>query len=327
MAKYRFWAKAKQIIERGGPIVAVVTIVIVGFFGSEWLMHEDVAEAEGDRAHGANHDETFAIAPVVRLTPEKIKWAKITTEQVGKQLLRGTRTVSGTIQYDTARHLDVRAPVNCVVKKSLVSPGQWVQKDERLASLTSAEVGLARNELLKSEAELRLANLQNEWAVQTHANLADLLALLKQRPAIEDVEKEFEGKLLGDHRDTLITAYSQYLLATSVATRTETLQSQGIISGRTSDERASQREVMAANFKAMCEQAGFESKRDSQLAAAELDAAEREVEVSRDRLSVLIGPHGAHSVDQSRSDFELTALKDASKSCTQSNPPDSEPAK
>lgn len=307
MAKFNFWSRAKTILERGGPVVAVFAIVFVGFFGSEWLMHEEPAEAEGERSAIAVDDKTLPKASFIRLTPEKIKWANITTVQVGLQSLQATRTVSGTIQYESTRHLALRAPVNCVVKRCLVTPGQWVQKGERLATLTSAEVGLARNELLKSEADLRLAKLQNDWAEQTHANLGDLLALLKQRPSVEAIEKQFEGKPLGDHRDTLVSAYSQYVLATSVASRTETLQNQGIISGRTSDERTSQREVMAANFKAMCEQADFESRRDSQLAMAELNAAERNVEVCEDRMAVLIGPHGADAHDENRSEFELTA--------------------
>jgi cobalt-zinc-cadmium efflux system membrane fusion protein len=68
---------------------------------------------------------------------------------------------------------------------------------------------------------------------------------------------------------------------------------------------------MAASFKSICEQAAFESKRDSQQAAAELDAAARAVEVSKDRLAVLIGPHGAHTPEANRSEFQLTAPFDA----------------
>jgi RND family efflux transporter MFP subunit len=292
-------------------MIAVVAIVVIGFFGSEWLMHEEAPSAE---EHRSVSEDAVGVSPealLVRLTAEKIESAAITTMRVGTRSLQATRTVSGTIQYDSARHLDLRAPVNCVVKKCLVQPGQWVQKGDRLATLTSAEVGLARNELMKCEADMRLATLQHDWAEQTHSNLNDLLASLRQNPSIEDVEKQFENKLLGDHRDTLVSAYSQYLLATNVASRTETLQDQGIISGRTSEERASQREIMAASFKSMCEQAAFESKRDSQQASAELDAAERAVEVSKDRLAVLIGPHGAHTPEEHRSEFQLTAPFDA----------------
>ncbi|MCA9220103.1 MAG: efflux RND transporter periplasmic adaptor subunit, partial [Planctomycetales bacterium] len=270
-------------------------------------MHE---KPPGGELSLSAHDTARDRAPdvsLVRLTAEKIKSGAITTVPVGRKPLQATRTVSGTIQYETARYLDLRAPLNCVVSKCLVRPGQWVQRGDRLATLTSAEFALARNELLKSEADLRLAKLQQEWAEQTHANLDDLLALLRQNPPIEDIEKQFENKLLGDHRDALITAYSQYVLATSVASRTETLQNQGIISGRTSEERASQRERMAASFKSICEQVAFESKRDSEQADAERNAAERAVEVSKDRLAVLLGPHGEHSPEENRSELQVTA--------------------
>ena len=307
MAKLGNWSRIRSVAERVGPFIAVVAIIVIGFFGSEWLMREEAPSAD----EHAPASEAPASPLLVRLTPEKYASAAIITTRIERRSLQPTRTVSGTIQYDAERHLDLRAPVNCVVAKCLVEHGQWVQKGDRVATLTSAEVGLARNELLKCEADLRLATLQHDWAEQTHANLNDLLALLKQNPAVEDIEKQFEGKLLGDHRDTLVSAYSQYVLATSVASRTQTLQDQGIISGRTSEERASQREVTAASFKSMCEQATFESQRDSQQAAAELDAAERAVDVSKDRLAVLIGPHGANTPEANRSDFQLTAPFDA----------------
>ncbi|MCA9144845.1 MAG: efflux RND transporter periplasmic adaptor subunit [Planctomycetaceae bacterium] len=307
MAKPSIWSSIRNAAQRVGPVIAVVVIVVVGFFGSEWLMHEKSPGGELSSLANNSAGDSSSEASLVRLTAEKIKSGAITTTPVGRKPLQATRTVSGTIRYETARHLDLRAPVNCVVTKCLVQPGQWVQKGDRLATLTSAEFALARNELLKSEADLRLAKLQHDWAEQTHANLNDLLALLRQNPSIEDIEKEFENKVLGDHRDALVTAYSQYVLATSVASRTETLQNQGIISGRTSEERASQRERMAASFKSMCEQVAFESKRDSEQADAELNAAERAVEVSRDRLAVLLGPHGEHSPDENRSELQMTA--------------------
>ncbi len=295
-------------MERVGPFTAVVAIILVGFFGSEWLMHEQAPSAEVDRiAENAESADTMSGESIVRLTKEKVEAAAISTTLVALRPLQATKTVSAKIEYDSSRHLDLRAPVACVVTKCLVEPGQWVKKGDSLASLTSAEIGLARNELVKCEADLRLAALQHDWAKQTHANLTELLALLKQTPSINDVETQFEGKLLGDHRDDLVSAYSQYLLASNVASRTKTLQDNGIVSGRISEERTSRKEVTTANFKSLCEQAAFESQRDSQLASAELDAAQRAVEVCKDRLAVLVGPHGANRADGHRSEFQLTA--------------------
>ena len=47
-----------------------------------------------------------------------------------------------------------------------VLTGQWVEQGEQLAQLTSEQIGL-RNQIKKCEADLRIAQLQYEWAERT----------------------------------------------------------------------------------------------------------------------------------------------------------------
>ncbi len=167
--------------------------------------------------------------------------------------------------------------------------------------------GLARNQVKKCEADLRIAQLQHEWATRTHENLTELLNNLKENPTIADLEARFDGKLLGEHRDELISTYSQFVLARSVADRTRALGEKGVVSGRTWEERASQREITAAAFNAACEQSEFESRHQREVSVAEMDVAERALAVSRERLSVLLGPHGKEESKSEGSEFVLTA--------------------
>ena len=154
---------------------------------------------------------------------------------------------------------------------------------------------------------MRIAQLQHEWTTRTHENLIALLSYLKENPTIADLEARFDGKLLGEHRDELISTYSQFVLARSVADRTRTLGEQGVVSGRTLEERASQREIAAAAFNAACEQSEFESHHQWEVSVARVDVAKRLLDVSRERLAVLLGPHGQDRPHSEGSEFVLTA--------------------
>jgi RND family efflux transporter MFP subunit len=290
--------------KRVAPAVAVLVGAMAIYLTSHWLLP---GQSPSEVADSAADQDPIETRQRVTLTPEKMIAAGVEMVTATEQDLQATRTVPGTLQYDATRHLELRAPVECVVTEVNVRTGQWVEQGEQLAQLTSEQIGLARNQIKKCEADLRIAQLQHEWAERTHANLTELLSFLKQDPTMAQIESQFEGKLLGDHRDHLISAYSQYLLATRVADRTRSLGEQGVVSGRTLEERASQREIAAAGFNAVCEQSEFESRHQREVSAAAVDVAVRALDVSRERLSVMLGPHGQEMSESSGSDFVLTS--------------------
>ncbi|MBI2478173.1 MAG: hypothetical protein HYV60_05865, partial [Planctomycetia bacterium] len=60
MAKHSHWSKTRSVMERVGPAAAVVAIVVVGFFGSEWLMHEEAASAEPEHSVSVAVEEVLS---------------------------------------------------------------------------------------------------------------------------------------------------------------------------------------------------------------------------------------------------------------------------
>jgi cobalt-zinc-cadmium efflux system membrane fusion protein len=83
-----------------------------------------------------------------------------------------------------------------------------------------------------------------------------------------------------------------------------------VISGRLVQERASQREVAAARFRATCEALRFEGRQEAARAEAELDAARHELAVSRERLSLLLGPLAAQAGEGTLGQFDMRAPLD-----------------
>ena len=205
-----------RVAQRILPLLVVATIIFVGFFGAHWLLPGD--ESSGDQGSDAELAGA-SVEPVVNLTPEKEAAGKIHISPAEMRELTLTKTVPGVVKYDESTHVELRAPIDCIVTKTLVQSGQWVQAGDPLAILTSPDVGLARNDVARCEADLKLVRMEYEWAQQTDTNLAELLTLLSKEPSVIEVETQLEGKVLGDHRDELITAYSQYLLARNVISR------------------------------------------------------------------------------------------------------------
>jgi len=291
----------KSSVQRIGSAIVIVGLLALGYYGSHAFAPTQTLEERVEDAEAPDAE----VGTLVTLPAAKLESAGIRTSQVAWRDMQVTETVPGTISYDDAHHVEVRAPVPSVVEDVLVRPGQTVHKADILAVLSSAEVGLARNELKRYESEAELARLNHEWKKQTYDNLCDLLASLSEQPSFAQLEAKFDEKLLGEYRDRLLTAYSESVLATSAVDRSSALGDQGVISARDLEERISAREIAAAHFRAACERSRNEGKQELARAAAELDVAERQIDVSQERLRLLLGPFGEETAMPTAGQFEV----------------------
>jgi multidrug efflux pump subunit AcrA (membrane-fusion protein) len=224
------------------------------------------------------------------LPPAKQQAAGIHTTTIEMQPLKDVRRVPGKIGYNTARRIDVKLPVGGVLTRLLVEQGQSVKQGERLAILTSAEVGMARTEVVSAEADVELARKESRWADDVATNLAALEKLLASQPEMPAVEQQFDDRLLGDHRDRVLSAYSKLLAAQRIWKTTEAVVSNGGVSGVLAEERRSAREVAAAQFKSALEQSLFDAAQQQGRAKAALHRAEQLLSVGQQRLQLMLGP-------------------------------------
>ncbi len=227
---------------------------------------------------------------VCEITDEKAAEARLHESLAEVRPLRDFCTVPGVITYDTTRRLDLTAPVDFEVVRVLVEPGALVHPDQPLLILSSAEVGLARDMELQSEADLRIAAREHEWADKVSHNLQALLELLRGRPPLSTVEARFREQPLGEYREKILSAYSKLLLAESALSSTTTTPDMGGLSKRVVEERRSAREIASAQFDSASETSHFASIQAAAKAQAELRRAERLLQVNRDRLQALLGP-------------------------------------
>ena len=284
-------------------IIVVVALILVGFWGSHYLAP---GHTESDTHNEPISSQAEALTKIT-LPPEKLATADIRVSKVECTDLQRTKTVVATIDYDSTRHLTVKAPVECVAQRWLVKPGQTVAKGDRLAVLSGAEIALARTEIKKGQADLRIARMNFEWAKETQENLRELLATLKERPSMQAVESQFDTKRLGEHRDHLLSTYTKYVLASNVAARSKPLSDEGIIAGSTAEARSSNRDIASTSFKSACEQSEFEGRQAMAKSQAEWELAVQNLAVAQDRLRLLLGPLAEQAETGAPGDFEVRA--------------------
>jgi cobalt-zinc-cadmium efflux system membrane fusion protein len=256
-------------------------------------------------ADKSEEKEESANGAIVKLSQNKLRSVQLHVTPCQIRELRDLRTVPGKITYNEAQHLEIKAPAGAVVKQVLVTPQQSVKKGDRLAVLSSPEIGLARDAVAQCKSDLVLAQREAGRTEQIATNLVALLDLLKQHPEPAQVEKQFDNRVLGEHRQQIVSTYSKLFMAEAVADNLRALEDSKAVSGRVLQERRSDREVAKAAFATACEQARFEISQDREKSQAAMQHAERMLAVCRQRLESL----GGESFDaENASQSELSEL-------------------
>lgn len=244
-------------------------------------------------SHDGAEDKTEASSSpslpegTLELPPEKLANADVRCVPVTRQTVHPLRTVAGRVEYNGVRKVELRAVVDVVVDKVLVKPGDAVKAGTRLASFDSPEVGLLRAEVEKSQAELQIAEQSFAFADEIATNLETLLKVLAEHPTPELVEETFGTKLLGDHRQTIVAAYSRYQLAERRWRETQT--SSISFPAQQVRQWATERQTSKENYQSASEQAQFSARQQRDKARANRDFAARMVDVSRQKLQTLLG--------------------------------------
>src|SRR5262245_12134682 len=269
-----------------GGIVVALGLALLLALRLGWI---DVLGRNGSATVDTAAEKTAEPPNLVQLPPEKLAAAELSLTTAGMEPIQQTRTVPGSITYDAAKRLPVHSPVAGVVMKVLVEPGEQVAANQLLAELSSPEVGLARDEVQKREADLELARHEEGRLGRIAENVESLLVLLQKKPAMAAVEAAVEERSLGDYREKIVGAYSKLLLAERIEKDTVRI-GESALSGRLVEERKSAREVAAAQFATACDLARYEARHEQEKAKFVREQAKRLLAVAQQGLRNLLGP-------------------------------------
>lgn len=257
----------------------------------------------------------------ITLNPTKFLASHIETATPERRELQSRRIVPGKIEYDAWRHVQLKSPFDGLIRELDVKVGDRVTEGTVLAIVDSPDLGDGRAEVLLRETDLEQAVNEHDWWHQIQSNLEELLQRLerpsdssrREKDSVEvlQLEKEFAGKVLGDYRQQIMTAYSRMRLAEKLSSNVKPAGEAGGISVRTMLELGTARDTATAEYAAACEQATFEVKQKHLKAESAMKNAERRLAVARQRLSVLVNqPYDAlkkTEISESLSAWPVTA--------------------
>lgn len=276
----------------------VPPILVFGVLGGAWLAVHHMGTA-----HEEQHSEAHSGADqapsqeTLKLPPGKVNSADLITHAASKRSIQHSHSVPGRVTYDETRHVEVRTPIDGVLQKVLVQPGDRVVAGQLLATITSPEVGSARAELLRCRSREELRAIEAKRAQDVASNVRRLVELLDEELGAAEIEEKLQGLELGDVRKTIQAAHARLQLAEELRDNVKPLIGSGAMPERVIRERQSEYEIAQAEFEAARDQALFDVAQVERETTANLADAKRKTQIAQQALQSLIGEEAIGSSD------------------------------
>ncbi len=269
-------------------IVPLLSICMIGGIWGAWYFLMESEAAEEPEAAQASEVRTE-----VRLSDTKRERAGIKLGKAEQRVLQATAIVPGRVSYDESKHVQLRSATAGTITKFLVKPGDQVKKGDLLAVLSSPEIGQSRAAEKQQLAELELLNRTLTFQRERRRGIETLTAAIERGDAPEKIRESKATEKIGASRESLLTAYSQMLLAKNQILRISNVSSSGAIPGRTLAERGTQLETAEATLRSNVEQILFDSNQEVAKALTAVETAQRQLELTRQQTATLMGYQSA----------------------------------
>ena len=118
------FAKLKSIVFNCLPTVFVLGILALG-----WLAVHEINSVAAPNESVATLNEQGDDSGILRLPEGKLESGQFQSSPVEEHWIQHRHEVPGRVQYDEARHIEVKAPMEGVLADLLVKPGDKVELD------------------------------------------------------------------------------------------------------------------------------------------------------------------------------------------------------
>lgn len=165
--------------------------------------------------------------------------------------------------------------------------GQSVKANDILVVVHSRVIGQAKLELYQARLAKEMAVVKDKLQQELAENTRVLLSALREFKPIERIESEFRNRSMGEYRERLLLAYSNYLKSDAEAQRLESIASDGAISAKQLHTAQASRNSDQAIFQARIEQIEFELRTSLILSEQAVKEAATRVAVAETNLRIL----------------------------------------
>ncbi|MFN8740672.1 MAG: efflux RND transporter periplasmic adaptor subunit [Pirellula sp.] len=270
----------KKIIP--GLIVAI--LLVSCWYSVHMLLNQSTQTDSHEASLNAQNDTDIVTLPEGKLTA-----ANLETAAVQSSVLEIANIITGRIQYDERKHVDIKAPLDGLLQEIVVTPGEQVERGELIAILRSPEIGQARSEVIKRKRELDLATqiLNRESTISE--NLNKLLVKITPPANVTTSELNIDESALGVYRQEILTAHAKLQLAQELLGNIQPLAETGAIPGRTIRERQAELQIARSTFQTACDQAIYNSTQSKLESEAKVAESQRQFNLAQQLLEALLG--------------------------------------
>ncbi len=274
-----------------GVVVAAGAVVAAANLTHDRLFHDNpskAAEAQKAEASAVGHPRpTHDLTTTVVMPEGKFKTADIRVEPVQSIDMPKEVTVTGKIEADPNRRVDIRPKATGVVRTVPALPGTKVKKGDTLVVLDSPDVGSAR--LLVRERQRALATVRVEaaWKAEIATNTKAMIEELRKGVEAQKLARPFADKVLGNARGTLISAFAELEIAAHEQEKQTELRAEKITGEHLLFVAQHTREGSQAKFEAALESVGFQVAQEDRIARQMVRNAEEMVVDAAQRLRIL----------------------------------------
>jgi len=244
----------------------------------------DHAAAGKEKAHDAEEGEESDEAPEVKFSADVMKKHGIEMGTAGPGVIYQTVGGPGEILLNEDKVAHVSPKVSGVAVKIFKSLGDKVSEGDVLAVFESSALGEAKIEYYTAKTKLDLAKLDYERNEKVYENTKKLLGLLKSNLEPSEIIAKTENNPVGEVKTKLLSAYSQRRQLESALSRSDKLQSKGVVS--VADLELKSKEYQSANaaFRGAVEdvelgieQSILKTRRELMIAETSMSNAERKL--------------------------------------------------
>jgi membrane fusion protein, heavy metal efflux system len=291
-------------------LLALCLVAVTSIAGS-WYLLRSSPPPQGPPTRAAVSTSDESLAPpspddTVILPRSSWKEAGLQVEKVEPSPLTEAIWVTGKIALNEDRVAHIFPLVSGRVEEVMVSYGQHVRRGDVLALVQSREVGQAKLELVKDRLAFEFAKVHHGWSEHFAKNTTEMVAALLTNISIDEIDRQFRDRPMGNFREQLLTAYAQARKSELDLARLASLSEQGISPGKQLTAAEASRDADRAAFQAWMEQAKFQSQQQLLTTQQTLREAETRVSVTETSLQILgYEAHDLSDIDPAREGARL----------------------
>lgn len=230
---------------------------------------------------------THPANPKISFPRESWNVASIQLGEAKQESIARSIEITGKVSLDEDRLGHVFPMVEGVVDEVRVQFGDKVRKGDVMVIVQSREVGQAMLQLFQDRSQQEVAAVKDDWTQAVAKNTQELIELIRAGAAVEEIEQHLQGRPIGAHRDTLLTAYIDNNRSQRNYERIQPLSKEGTVSGKQFLEAESQRNAARATLQSLIEQIQQDAMQSSILSTYALKELSTRVAVDETSLKIL----------------------------------------